>query len=433
MWPSVQSAFAPYNSKLEGKDIPYMYLDVGDLKNPGVSGKVTTAMGNLIDDGFKMAVDDTGTGWGPALGLGWVNTDGSLADQQTIIAQWKAVKARQDLRKAGGGPTGPFPALTTIRLPPSALASLIDRQFQSNERFLKGRFPSWDSWPADAQFATHNMAWAMGAAFNFPKFDAAANQTPPNFTTMAAESHCGNCVPARNVANVRLFQNAAAVVAGGYDPSVLYYPGTPGGVPAPPAPSGPAIASAFVQPSAAAAFAAYASVAVMNTLATQLVSQLPGFITFPADAQLALLTWSLANARSTSAGFTIDWTGWPKFVTALSQTPPDFTAAGTQAHWQNEPDQQAADIAGMFANAAVSQANGDDPAVLVWTPASTANMSSILPSGDVASFPSSDGTGLPAGFGGESGNAAEPDPSGTTKAVAFGLGLAILLAALTRK
>jgi hypothetical protein len=40
MWPSVQAAFVPISSKLEGY-LPWMYLDI--------LGWVTTGMGNKVD------------------------------------------------------------------------------------------------------------------------------------------------------------------------------------------------------------------------------------------------------------------------------------------------------------------------------------------------------------------------------------------------
>lgn len=199
---SVKAAFLPFSSKFEGY-LPFMYADVKNL--------VTTGMGNLIDP------------IGAALALPWKNPDGSLASQQQITDAWNAVKNAGMSQRGGGA----YKSVTTIRLDEDGIQQLISGKLDNNEGILRSRFPAYDSWPADAQLALHSMAWALGPAFKYPKFQAAVNQTYPDFTTAAIESHMSDVgnpglVP-RNDANRQLFQNASAVLSQNLDPDVLYY------------------------------------------------------------------------------------------------------------------------------------------------------------------------------------------------------------------
>ncbi|MFF0476587.1 peptidoglycan-binding protein [Streptomyces sp. NPDC004284] len=77
------------------------------------------------------------------------------------------------------------------------------------EHYLLGRtdFEDLESWPADAQLGLFSMAWALGPAFKFPKFQTAARQQ--DWLTTARESkmtETGNAgVIPRNVRNALLF------------------------------------------------------------------------------------------------------------------------------------------------------------------------------------------------------------------------------------
>lgn len=203
-------------SKWEGA-LPFMYLDVKCL--------VTTGVGDLVDP------------VGLALGLPWVNPDGTAANHATINAEWMAVKARRDLAPCGGGH---FASVTKIRLTKDGVLEVIRRTMATDEAYFLRRWPAFASWPADAQMATFSWAWAVGAASPYPKFssalvaldfDAAAEECwiGPRYldahgVPMADPKNPG--VHPRNLANVQLFKNAARVLETGADPERIYYPGT---------------------------------------------------------------------------------------------------------------------------------------------------------------------------------------------------------------
>jgi GH24 family phage-related lysozyme (muramidase) len=220
VWPSVAAAFLPFSVKLEGEE-PWMYLDI--------LGYVTTAIGNKVDP------------VGEALGLPWVNADGSASSAAEITAAWNAVDAERSDPKGetqtSGLATrygGAFGGVTSIRLTPAGIAQVFNAQVLINEATLRRYFPSYDTLPADAQMGIHSMAWAMGAGFpaTFTAFTAAVNAR--DFVTAGKNAGFrGSGVQTRIAADAVMFGNAAAVQAQGLDPSVLYYPGQVGaGAPA---------------------------------------------------------------------------------------------------------------------------------------------------------------------------------------------------------
>lgn len=218
---SVANYFRKFTLNFEG-DVPFMYLDR--------LGYVTTGKGNKIDP------------YGPDVyNLPWKRSDGSLATEAEVHQAWNAVKAAQSRKDNGGGTFGD---LTTLRLTSADIDTLVMRKLAENENYIRSEFPSYDSWPADAQLAVLSMAWAMGAGFSpkYPKFTRAVNAVVPDFTTAANESHMtGVGIDGRNAANAQLLRNAATVISQGLDPTVLYYaPGAP--LPAPASPSNNTVA-----------------------------------------------------------------------------------------------------------------------------------------------------------------------------------------------
>lgn len=203
MWQSVRDAILPMMEPWEGKRIPWMYLDVKCL--------VTTGTGNLIDPSSA------------ALDLPWMRPDGTPADKSEVLAEWLYVKGRRDMATYGGGA---FARVTHLRLTEAGLDALIEGKLDSNEAYLKKRFPAWDTFPADAQLAIMSWAWAVGPAANWPKFVAAVLER--DWDTAGEESHIdetGNPgVRPRNAANVILFHNASMIDAVGADPQWLAYP-----------------------------------------------------------------------------------------------------------------------------------------------------------------------------------------------------------------
>jgi hypothetical protein len=202
-----------------------MYLDI--------KGLVTVGVGNLIDPvqlaqalpfQFKNKPGTAGAPGSPA-------TPGSLATVDQIAREWHSIKNNPSLAKAGAEACA---AITQLELSNDSINSLILNRLTDNQAFLKRQqwFQNFETWPADAQLGLLSMAWAMGEAGpgGFPRFRAACQSL--DFNTAATEcqmSTAGNpgLVP-RNRANVTLFSNAAAVLAGAeqgsFQPSILYYP-----------------------------------------------------------------------------------------------------------------------------------------------------------------------------------------------------------------
>lgn len=210
---SVLAAFKPFSTTFEGY-LPWMYVDQ--------KGLVTTGMGNLIDP-----VEN-------AINLPWTHgVGGPAATQQEIIAAWNAVK-NSGANGTGGGNQG---GLSDLRLDDDGIQQVIAQKLTNNESILRQNFPMWDSLPADAQLGLLSMAWALGPAFHFPKFQAALNQTMPDWDTAALQSWMkdssrgspasldddpSNYPPdlnaglrPRNLANRQLFLNAKQAVATG--------------------------------------------------------------------------------------------------------------------------------------------------------------------------------------------------------------------------
>lgn len=195
-----------------------MYLDI--------LGLVTVGVGNLIDP------------ISAALSLPFqyknkpgIKTPGAPAPTNVIEAEWKLLKSKQELARLGHRACAKF---TNLELSNDSIDKLIQKRLLQNESFLKRQkpFANFDNWPADAQMAILSMAWAMGPGnlHKWKLFAAACEQM--NFDEAALNCRmreAGNpgVIP-RNVANMHLFHNGAAVMAGKdddfYQISTLYYP-----------------------------------------------------------------------------------------------------------------------------------------------------------------------------------------------------------------
>jgi GH24 family phage-related lysozyme (muramidase) len=211
MYDSVRNNFISFNVPFEAK-VEYMYLDI--------IGKVTIGIGNLIDP-----VDT-------ALGLPFVHkTDESQpATVDEIRAEWNAVHDDSSLATRGARAAA---AVTALKLTDSDITALVLSKLSSFARALQAtpEFSGLDTWPADAQLGILSMAWALGAGFGptWPVFRAACATSDWAAAAAACKiSEAGNPgVAPRNAANLRLFQNAAAVAAAGSDATVLWYPSSP--------------------------------------------------------------------------------------------------------------------------------------------------------------------------------------------------------------
>ncbi len=202
---SVAAAFVDFTEKFEGS-VATMYLDV--------KGLVSVGIGNLIDP------------IGAALDLPFVHADGTPASRSEIGAEWRKMKMHSGLSVQGWKAAA---AIATLHLTPEGISTLVAGKLAANEAYLtqmKGRFPEFSTWPADAQLGVLSMAWACGPAFHFPMFEAACHAG--DWTAAAAQSHMEDSHNAglrpRNAADLVLFGNAAVVVAQGLDPEVLQYP-----------------------------------------------------------------------------------------------------------------------------------------------------------------------------------------------------------------
>jgi GH24 family phage-related lysozyme (muramidase) len=206
MWQSVIDSFTDFSVKFEGK-VPHLYLDI--------KGLVTCGVGNLVDPVEA------------ALPLPWVLPDGSHPSASEIAAQWRALKSRRDLAKLHYRYAA---AITTMRLTEDGIAQLVRSKLLSNEKVLRGYFPNWDLFSADAQLGISSMSWALGPGFpaTFGNFKAAAvaqNWTGAVASCKIREDNNPGLVP-RNAANRLCFANAQQVLSQGIPLDTLFWPGT---------------------------------------------------------------------------------------------------------------------------------------------------------------------------------------------------------------
>jgi hypothetical protein len=205
------AAWYAFTKGYEGA-IPYMYLDT--------KGLVTVGIGNLIDPVATARLLPFQFKTHNKLG----QRPGLFATHAQIEAEWNHLKnhpKRAVFMSKGHELCAPE---TNLELNPTNLASLFQSKSNSNEQYLRGVYPSFAKWPADAQLAVMSMAWALGPAFHkkWPKFHAAC--VKGDFDNAA-----GNCEirhSRRNTAHRTLLGNAACVARnpGLYQASKLYYP-----------------------------------------------------------------------------------------------------------------------------------------------------------------------------------------------------------------
>lgn len=213
-----------------------MYLDE--------KGYVTTGTGNLIDPESS------------AQGLGWINTDGSLASPDQVQAAWTAVDALRSDPKGKKQTSGPatrggydaaFKNAASIRLPKAAIDKLVLKTVATNNAYFVKKYPNFGILPADAQLAMHSLAWAWGPGFATvwdklglgalgQAFNAAigANDfTKASAIVAQASKHEESINPGirpRDIGTEQMFANAAHVVATSGDASTLFYPQSLGDV-----------------------------------------------------------------------------------------------------------------------------------------------------------------------------------------------------------
>lgn len=216
MHKSVKNIFVGFNKPIEGYT-SWMYADI--------KGYVTTGLGNKIDP-IELA-----------LGLPWRwKVNNKRATKAEIRAEWVAVKTIYSSNK------GIAPKFKTsykdnarLFLTEPDISVLVDRVLLEFETTLKSYYPQWESWPADAQLGALSLAWSVGPHFPKTWKNTHAALLKQDFATVAKEaviSEVGNAgVKPRNVANQRLFENAAKVIKIEADPTRVWLWGEPIGKP----------------------------------------------------------------------------------------------------------------------------------------------------------------------------------------------------------
>jgi GH24 family phage-related lysozyme (muramidase) len=205
------AAWYAFTKHYEG-EVPYMYLDT--------RGLVTVGIGNLIDPVASARALPFQFKARNKLG----RQPGQRATQAEIEAEWNHLKnnpQRSVLMQHGHQRCA---SETNLELSAAHLRALFQSKTSRNETYLRGVYPAFAHWPADAQLAVMSMAWALGPAFHkkWPKFHAACMKG--NFDDAA--NNCTIRNSRRNPAHGILFGNAACVVRnpGFYQASKLYYP-----------------------------------------------------------------------------------------------------------------------------------------------------------------------------------------------------------------
>jgi GH24 family phage-related lysozyme (muramidase) len=208
---SVVDSFVNWSKPLEGlEDFPYTDAE----------GLVTTGLGDLIDamgPGQKMH-DNCGHGTSTPCGQASPTAAARALpwSPNNLDADWAAIKAAWP-----GVQSTACAKITTSRLSPDAIQTLVAARMKANEADLLTHLTGYAQAPADAQLAAMSMAWAMGSGFppKFPAFTKAFNAG--DYLTAAAQSHMqGVGIDMRNLGNKLLLTNASMP---NIDPDHLYY------------------------------------------------------------------------------------------------------------------------------------------------------------------------------------------------------------------
>ncbi len=169
----------------EGR-IPWMYLDV--------NGYVTAGVGNLL------ATPQV------AIALIWRRRDeGGEADEVEIGDEWMRVHGAVKGRAAGA-----YKPLTRLELADHEIGRLFNRRVDEFCTQLEHHFPLWPEWPEEAQLATLDMAFNLGAGAlpkEWPKLSQALRAM--DWRQAAVDCHRPQSHEARNVAVKALFAKAA--------------------------------------------------------------------------------------------------------------------------------------------------------------------------------------------------------------------------------
>lgn len=169
MRPSVRSAVLPWYSHFEGcpqdKGGAYCYVDVV----------------NVVTVGFGFALFNAAA----AYQYPWKDATGANASMDLVSKDYATLHTAKNPKKLSAPA---FASMTTMRLALSDVTKIFYRKIDAYEAEVKKGFPDYDKWPAGAQLALLDMAWAMGTHFwhTWPKFTAAMNTN----AFMAASLEC---------------------------------------------------------------------------------------------------------------------------------------------------------------------------------------------------------------------------------------------------
>jgi hypothetical protein len=193
----VRAVYCSFTDRFEGK-CNFLYTDQ--------LGLVTSGRGNLLDTGRRRerVTDPMGPiSAAPAIGLPWRRADGTLAIASEVAAEWMHVKQMWPVIESIA-----CASITKLRLDWADVDALTFAKVDEMWIHLRGRWPDIETWPSPAQLGVISMAWAMGAAFDFPHFTAAA--LAKDWGTCSIECRINQNPPvARNKINAKLFTAAA--------------------------------------------------------------------------------------------------------------------------------------------------------------------------------------------------------------------------------
>lgn len=141
---SVKAEAFPRLVKFEGT-VPFMHCTAG--------GAVACAVGCTFS--YTEAA---------ALAPEWRRKDGTAASYAEIVGEWLRVQSLQSVRFQG---SFVYAKLTNLRLSMRGMRELVERKLAAHEVTIRGEFPAFDGWPADAQLAVHLLAWGTGGVLRF--------------------------------------------------------------------------------------------------------------------------------------------------------------------------------------------------------------------------------------------------------------------------
>ncbi len=216
MNPTLLKDFPAWSAKYEGWS-PYMYLDVKCIVTFGI-GHAAFSPDTLVR-------------------LPWYHKDTDVpATEAQIRNEWVAVRDNKMLAKHGMF-NGHAAAFTRLRLTGEAVFEDTRTVLKYHHKELVEQYPALESWPLDAQWATHSMAWACGEAFSEPgpnRFTNLARKLKVlgdgdgDFAAAALECHMNEAgnpgLKPRNISNKMMYRNAQYVRDHNLDHERLWWP-----------------------------------------------------------------------------------------------------------------------------------------------------------------------------------------------------------------